>query len=366
MALPNLSGSNIQDTYQRVLQKAGTNYYDGTGSAFITSDGGSQPDNSGVLVYNPNGNVGGKLIADSGFTYTGTVLSAQCETINFTAASTGINLIGSITASGDISASGDIIARNIIPEGNPTAGLRLNSTSTSILSNLFVSGSVTASGDISASGNIYVGAPGYGKKVILQGTIADGNYIYGNGANTVSTAIHSINKFNVHSTGISVGGAGSSPIGNITASGNISASGTITGNTASFSSIIGTLTSPSQTNIASVGHSVTVGTLDRKITLTGGSSFGIASRPSIAGGNSSFISFTTGISLPDIQKLTFGSNLYNTYIAANGDQPEDLLIHANEDIILNPDNQVIVNSNISSSGTITATSFIGTMDGGSF
>ena len=293
MALPNLSGSNIQDTYQRVLQKAGTNYYDGTGSAFITSDGGSQPDNSGVLVYNPNGNVGGKLIADSGFTYTGTVLSAQCETINFTAASTGINLIGSITASGDISASGDIIARNIIPEGNPTAGLRLNSTSTSILSNLFVSGSVTASG-------------------------------------------------------------------------NISSSGTITGNTASFSSIIGTLTSPSQTNIASVGHSVTVGTLDRKITLTGGSSFGIASRPSIAGGNSSFISFTTGISLPDIQKLTFGSNLYNTYIAANGDQPEDLLIHANEDIILNPDNQVIVNSNISSSGTITATSFIGTMDGGSF
>ena len=293
MALPNLSGSNIQDTYQRVLQKAGNNYYDGTGSAFITSDGGSQPDNSGVLVYNPNGNVGGKLIADSGFTYTGTVLSAQCETINFTAASTGINLIGSITASGDISASGDIIARNIIPEGNPTAGLSLNSTSTSILSNLFVSGSVTASG-------------------------------------------------------------------------NISSSGTITGNTASFSSIIGTLTSPSQTNIASVGHSVTVGTLDRKILLTGGSSFGISSRPSIAGGNSSFISFTTGIALPDIQKLTFGSNLYNTYIAANGDQPEDLLIHANEDIILNPDNQVIVNSNISSSGIITATSFIGTMDGGSF
>ena len=293
MALPNLSGSNIQDTYQRVLQKAGNNYYDGTGSAFIENGSGNSPDNSGILVYNPNGNVGGKLIADSGFTYTGTVLSAQCETINFTAASTGINLIGSITASGNISASGDIIARNIIPEGNSTGGLRFNLTSTEVLSNLNISGSITASG-------------------------------------------------------------------------NISASGTITGNTASFSSIIGTLTSPSQTNIASVGHSVTVGTLDRKILLTGGSSFGIASRPSIAGGNSSFISFTTGISLPDIQKLTFGSNLYNTYIAANGDQPEDLLIHANEDIILNPDNQVIVNSNISSSGTITATSFIGTMDGGSF
>ena len=152
---------------------------------------------------------------------------------------------------------------------------------------------------------------------------------------------------------------------NITASGNISASGTITGNTASFSSIIGTLTSPSQTNITAVGNSVTVGTLNRKITLTGGNTF-LAAYPKIEGGNSSYISFPTGIALPDIQKLTFGSNLYNTYIAANGDQPEDLLIHANEDIILNPDNQVIVNSNISSSGTITATSFIGNMDGGSF
>ena len=152
---------------------------------------------------------------------------------------------------------------------------------------------------------------------------------------------------------------------NITASGNISSSGTITGNTASFSSIIGTLTSPSQTNITAVGNSVTVGTLNRKITLTGGNTF-LAAYPKIEGGNSSYILFPTGIALPDIQKLTFGSNLYNTYIAANGDQPEDLLIHANEDIILNPDNQVIVNSNISSSGTITATSFIGTMDGGSF
>ena len=154
MGLPNLSGSNIQDTYQRVLQKAGTDYYDGTGSAFITDGSGNAPDNSGVLVYNPNGNAGGKLIADSGFTYTGTILSSQCETINFTAASTGIDLIGSITASGDISASGDIIARNIVPEGNPTAGLQLNPTSTSILSNLFISGSVTASGAISSSGTI--------------------------------------------------------------------------------------------------------------------------------------------------------------------------------------------------------------------
>jgi hypothetical protein len=35
MSLPNLSGSNIQDTYQRVLHTDGTNIYDGTGSLFV-------------------------------------------------------------------------------------------------------------------------------------------------------------------------------------------------------------------------------------------------------------------------------------------------------------------------------------------
>ncbi len=86
---------------------------------------------------------------------------------------------------------------------------------------------ITASGDISASGDVYVGAPGYGSKLILQGTVADGNYLYGNGSSTVTTAINSIAKFNVHQYGIQVGGAGSSPIGHITASNNISASGDV-------------------------------------------------------------------------------------------------------------------------------------------
>ena len=32
MALPDLSGSNIQDTFQRVLHTDGTSIFDGTGS----------------------------------------------------------------------------------------------------------------------------------------------------------------------------------------------------------------------------------------------------------------------------------------------------------------------------------------------
>lgn len=35
MALPNLTGQNIQDTYQRILQTDGTIIYNGTGSVFI-------------------------------------------------------------------------------------------------------------------------------------------------------------------------------------------------------------------------------------------------------------------------------------------------------------------------------------------
>jgi len=40
MALPDLTGQNIENTYQRILQTDGINFYDGTGSA--VSLGGSQ------------------------------------------------------------------------------------------------------------------------------------------------------------------------------------------------------------------------------------------------------------------------------------------------------------------------------------
>jgi hypothetical protein len=52
-------------------------------------------------------------------------------------------------------------------------------------------------------------------------------------------------------------------------------------------------------------------------------------------------------------KLYFDQDSTNTYIASNTDDPEDLEIHADQDIILNPDGQVIANSNISASGAIT-------------
>lgn len=58
-------------------------------------------------------------------------------------------------------------------------------------------------------------------------------------------------------------------------------------------------------------------------------------------------------------RIYFDGDSTNTYIASNADDPEDLEIHADQDVILNPDGQVVANSNISASGDITANSFIG-------
>ena len=74
-------------------------------------------------------------------------------------------------------------------------------------------------------------------------------------------------------------------------------------------------------------------------------------------------------------KLYFDSDLANTYIASNADDPEDLELHADQDILLSPDRNLLVSGstfigafidshitasgNISSSGTITANSLVG-------
>jgi len=143
MALPDLTGQNIEDTYQRVLQTDGTNFYNGTGSAFITSTDGSSPDNNGIMRYKNDGT----LLADSNFSYNGTTFAAQCEAVNLVAASSGIQLQGAITMSGGISASGTIIAQDIVSAEDPNSGLRIQSLVTDVLNNLNVSGSFTGSID---------------------------------------------------------------------------------------------------------------------------------------------------------------------------------------------------------------------------
>ena len=105
-------------------------------------------------------------------------------------------------------------------------------------------------------------------------------------------------------------------------------------------------------------NNLEVGKLDRKLTLTGGTSV-LSTRPTITGDNNSFVNFDTGLNLVNEKKISFDSDQTNTYIAANSETPEDLEIHADQDIILNPDGQVIANSDISSSGNVYATEFHG-------
>ena len=53
---------------------------------------------------------------------------------------------------------------------------------------------------------------------------------------------------------------------------------------------------------------------------------------------------TSNINLSGQSKISFGGDSTNTFIAANTDTPEDLEIHADQDLILRPDGNVVVGS----------------------
>ena len=108
MALPDFTGQNIEDTYQRVLQTDGGELRDGTGSLVtftsITSSNISlganiihtgDPDTSiNFGVNSIRFQVGGELLYD--------------------AKSTGLDISKSITSSANISASGTITAASFV------------------------------------------------------------------------------------------------------------------------------------------------------------------------------------------------------------------------------------------------------------
>ena len=94
MALPNLSGSNIQDTFQRVLHTDGQSIFDGTGSTILSST-----DLSSLQTMNNN------TISNADWGYV--------ETMDQHVHTTASVNYGSITASGNISARGEIQFNNI-------------------------------------------------------------------------------------------------------------------------------------------------------------------------------------------------------------------------------------------------------------
>ena len=140
MALNDLTGQNIQDTYQKVVQTDGTNLADGTGSLLPISFNGNKITTtddlevSGVFKIPGFNNVSSSLAA----------AVAGGDNLGNHTATQAINLDGNaifgitnITASGDISASGEIFTNRITAIGGTSAFA-----------------AITTNGNISASGNI--------------------------------------------------------------------------------------------------------------------------------------------------------------------------------------------------------------------
>jgi hypothetical protein len=108
------------------------------------------------------------------------------------------------------------------------------------------------------------------------------------------------------------------------------------------------------------GSVITAGSTDRDIFIIPGSTF-LSSNPSIGSQNFTQIEFRRDIFMgfnraglvggTTPTKLMFDST--DTYITANSENPEDLEIHANQDILLYPDNSVVISGSLDVSGSVT-------------
>tara|TARA_R110000822_G_scaffold203458_1_gene340354 strand:- start:462 stop:857 length:396 start_codon:yes stop_codon:yes gene_type:complete len=123
MALNDLTGQNIQDTYQKVVQTDGTNLADGTGSLLPISFNGNKIittndlEVSGVFKIPGFSNVSSSLAAAvAGGDNLGNHTATQAINLDGNAifGITDITATGNIITNGNISASGDITGLNII------------------------------------------------------------------------------------------------------------------------------------------------------------------------------------------------------------------------------------------------------------
>ena len=227
----NLTGQNISDTYQRLLQIEGGALTDGTGSAVIVPSA-SYAHTASIEI-------------------TKEVSSSYAETASM--ASSNFIIQGDLTSSGNITGSrfiyaqryyaGDRLALNYI-NGEVALGynsgepIRIGKISNPVLliGNLTASGQQGANGNISASGNItgksYLVHGRTGGTTVIDSDTVNAIFRIGSGVAGDTNTYRGISFFE----------------GNMTASNNISASGTITAN-----SIEGTLTTQAQTNINALG-----------------------------------------------------------------------------------------------------------------
>ena len=152
MALPNLSGSNIQDTFHRVLHTDGTEYFDGTGSVVPIVLEDTSPSFTNILL-------------GANITHIGdpdTSINFGVDNIRFQAGgklvydvnSDGLDMSKPMTSSAEISSSSTISASAFVGDGSGLTGVTAEWDGTHTGTATFT-GSITASGDISASGDIH-------------------------------------------------------------------------------------------------------------------------------------------------------------------------------------------------------------------
>ena len=251
--LPNLSGSNIQDTYQRVLHTDGSLIYNGTGSVIS-----NMPTTASFAITASHA-------LEAVVEITKEVSSSYAETASM--ASDSFNVQGDITASGNISASEEIYANEFIvqdkgglgsPDGTTLAldgggqfsvlqyGREGTIRPHNFYGNITASGEISASGDIIASSSLSFNAPV--SKVNFGNTgggsdrfiVAGPNYMNIDGDDALNLYADTRVYVDAPSFGIGTTTLNEAVLmvdgdiktegtnGHITASGNISSSGTVT------------------------------------------------------------------------------------------------------------------------------------------
>ena len=200
MALPDLTGLNIQDTYQRLLQVSSSGEItDGTGSLY-TPISASHAISASYAVSSSH-----EIIKE--------ISSSHADIADNLSLGVNIN-IGHLTASGEISSSEGVVAPRLdfTSFGNTGPHLKLSSGIVTLKNpNIHLNGAITASGNISASGDIY-GSDFYvsGHKALDYHPSSDSIVL---GETNQPLNVQSPTTFN-----------------HVTASGNISASGEIIAN----------------------------------------------------------------------------------------------------------------------------------------
>ena len=215
MALDDLTGQNIQDTYQKVVQTDGTNLADGTGSLLPISFDGNNVIVSGSLTAQTYVVSESIINVSSGSTIFG---NSEDDSHTFTGALTASNFIK--TDSGMLSPKysiGDIafgfeVGQGVIGVGYESGiDIKIGKS----VCNITLHGSTTASGDISSSGDIE------GDSIRSHGKIMALHHV-GSSTSRLGSAEAGM-KTRVYGENIWLDAP-------VTASGNISASGVLTVN----------------------------------------------------------------------------------------------------------------------------------------